>query len=246
MEGWISIHRKSFENPLYFSEKFTVWQAWVDLILLACHKPKTLFVRGIEVKLKRGELFWSQKKLASRWMWSDKKVKRVLNLFQKYEQIVYKVRHRIGVITVVNYDKYQNTTPQTTPQSTPQKTHKLRPNNNVNKGNNVNKKRGRTYKSTKTDKAYTLEQVALAILKIFNQEMGTRFKSITPFLSGLEFWSETYAPNEIEEAVKQIPFHHFWKDKMTPTMLFRRRNPRGESVDYLGELINSRRKKWNQ
>jgi len=118
--------------------------------------------------------------------------------------------------------------------------------NNKSEIRNKKSKKERVYKSLKTKKEYTLDQVATTILEIFNQEMSTNFKSVKPFLSGIEFWLETYAPDEIEKAIKQLPYNGFWKDKMTPTILFRRKNPRGESVDYIGELINSRRTKWNQ
>ena len=46
-----------------------------------------------------------------------------------------------------------------------------------------------------------------------------------------------FKKKEIEKAIQQIKYHKFWSDKMTPTMLFRRKNPQGEPVDYISQLL---------
>jgi hypothetical protein len=38
--------------------------------------------------------------------------------------------------------------------------------------------------------------------------------------------------------VAVVPTHQFWKDKMTPDMFLRKRNPSGENVDRIGEMLN--------
>lgn len=58
MQGWIKLHRQIQENEFYFSERFTKVQAWVDLLLLANHKPATLYIRGVEMRLLPGQLAW--------------------------------------------------------------------------------------------------------------------------------------------------------------------------------------------
>ena len=44
------------DSDFWLSEKFTKGQAWIDLIGLATHKDKSIWIRGIEIKLKRGQL----------------------------------------------------------------------------------------------------------------------------------------------------------------------------------------------
>ena len=73
-DGWIKIHRSILEDELYFSEKFTRTQAWIDLLLLAEYKPKVLFVRGIRLDLQRGQLAISIRDLSARWKWGVNKV----------------------------------------------------------------------------------------------------------------------------------------------------------------------------
>ena len=66
--GWVMIHRQLGDNPLWLSEPFTRGQAWVDLIMLANHKPTMIFKRGIQVNIQRGEVAWAEQKLAKRWI----------------------------------------------------------------------------------------------------------------------------------------------------------------------------------
>ena len=111
------------DNEFYFVERFDKSHAWVDLLLLATHKPRTVFIRGIEFHLKPGDLIEAQKTLAQRWRWSNKTVVRFLKTLEQRGQISTKVHHRISVISIANWQKYQVSDaiaePQTTPQSTP-------------------------------------------------------------------------------------------------------------------------------
>jgi hypothetical protein len=106
-EGWIRIYRKSFENEMYFSEKFTRWQAWMDLVLLANHKDSIARVRGVRIEVKRGQVCRSIKVLAARWKWSQGKVSRFLNELQIDAQIDAQKTNVITLISILNYDRYQ-------------------------------------------------------------------------------------------------------------------------------------------
>ena len=118
MQGWIKLHRQIIENEFYFSERFTKSQAWIDLLLLANHKNHTLFIRGNEINLKRGQLCYSQRTLAQLWGWNERTVKKFLNLLKKREMIHYKSTKVTTVITILNWDLYQSSTEQNTEQDT--------------------------------------------------------------------------------------------------------------------------------
>lgn len=138
--GWVAIYRKVDEGRYWLKEKFTKGQAWVDLIMLANHKEDETYVRGINLKMERGQLFWSQEALSKRWRWSKDKVQNYLKDLEKHEEISYKVVNKIGVITVLNYNNYQDFSPQTSLQTSLQKTYKTALNNNVNNVKNENNK----------------------------------------------------------------------------------------------------------
>lgn len=105
--GWIRLYRSSFNNRLYFSEPFTRWQAWCDLLLLANHKSGRFRVRGILVEVLRGQTGFSSVELSDRWRWSRGKVNRFLVELKNEQQIVQQKSNVTTLISIVNYDKYQ-------------------------------------------------------------------------------------------------------------------------------------------
>jgi len=105
--GWIKLHRKLTDNPLWKSETFARGQAWVDLILLANHEDGYIYVRGHKIKVKRGQVGWSQNRLAERWGWSRSKVRKFLQDLEEEQQIKQVKSHSSTVITLINYNDYQ-------------------------------------------------------------------------------------------------------------------------------------------
>ena len=106
--GWISLHRKIMNNPLWTSEKFTRGQAWVDLILLANHTDGYIVVHGHKIQIKRGQIGWSELKLAERWRWSRTKVRTFVKLLETEQQVIQQKHFKSSIITIINYEKYQN------------------------------------------------------------------------------------------------------------------------------------------
>lgn len=140
MAGWIKLHRQSEWNPLYFAEPFTKWQARCDLILTTSHKDWTIIVRGNIIEIKRGQNWYSEESLASRWKWSRNKVRRFLNYLETIQQIEQHKSKVKSVITLINYEKYQwnDTTDDTTERhQTIQQTDTIK---NVNNKKNEKKK----------------------------------------------------------------------------------------------------------
>ena len=105
--GWVLIWREIFEDKLWLSEPFTRGQAWVDLILLANHKPSTFYIRGNTVEVGRGQVARSEASLSERWSWSRGKARRYLNSLQGEKRIHQAKAKLITTITILNYDKFQ-------------------------------------------------------------------------------------------------------------------------------------------
>ena len=140
MEGWIKLHRQIIENEFYFSEKFTKVQAWIDLLLLATHKERTVCLRGIEIMLKPGQLCYSQKSLAVRWNWNVKTVERYLNSLKKREMVDTKKTNITTIISIKKWFLYQTDGEQNTYQKGEQKDTKRETNKNDKndkKGKNI-------------------------------------------------------------------------------------------------------------
>lgn len=107
MSGWIKIYRTLSESPGYFSESFCRNMAWIDMILIANHKPGFIRKRGIRIDLKRGDIGISLEEMATRWSWSKGKVIRFLNELETDGQIVTQKNNVTSCISIVNYEKYQ-------------------------------------------------------------------------------------------------------------------------------------------
>lgn len=139
MIGWVRFHRRYLNSDLWLSETFTKGQAWVDLFSLANHKDKSIWIRGIEVKVKRGSLAWSEVRLAERWKWSRNKLRRFLNWLKTKQQIEQQKTNVTTLIHIINYERYQcGETPNDTPERH-QKDSKRYTNNNVNNEDNEKK-----------------------------------------------------------------------------------------------------------
>jgi hypothetical protein len=108
VDGWIKLHRRLTHNPIWTQEPFTRGQAWVDLLLLANHAEKYIRVRGRRVPVKRGQVGWSEVKLAERWQWSRGKVRRFLKELKMDQQIEQQKNNATTLITIINYDAYQS------------------------------------------------------------------------------------------------------------------------------------------
>lgn len=138
-KGWVRLHRDIEDNFLYFLEPFTKAQAWIDMFLNANHKATTLSIKGNIVEVGRGQLAWSEVTMAKRWRWSRNKVRRFLKLLKTKQQIEQVATPITSLITINNYDEYQETEQQTIQQTIQQKDIRRNTNNNDNNEKNVKK-----------------------------------------------------------------------------------------------------------
>lgn len=149
MAGWISLHRSIEKHWLYEEErKFSRFEAWVDLLLMVNHSDNKTMIDGKLVTVKRGQRITSLRKLGDRWNWSLTKVDAFLKLLEEDKMIVLKKDTKKTLVTIVNYDIYQNNDLEKRHRKDSEKTVKehrkdsektqKKTNNNVNKDNNVN------------------------------------------------------------------------------------------------------------
>ncbi|PKF29017.1 DNA replication protein DnaD [Macrococcoides caseolyticum] len=109
MAGWISLHRSIEKHWLYEEErKFSRFEAWVDLLLMVNHSDNKTMIDGKLVTVKRGQRITSLRKLGDRWNWSLTKVDAFLKLLEEDKMIVLKKDTKKTLVTIVNYDIYQN------------------------------------------------------------------------------------------------------------------------------------------
>lgn len=106
--GWIKLHRKSVENPMYFDEPFDKWHAWTDLLLLVNHEKKQFISKGQLVTLEPGQTITSMAILAKRWKWSVNKVRRFIGTLVDTGMCIADGTPNGTTITVVKWAFYQS------------------------------------------------------------------------------------------------------------------------------------------
>ena len=107
--GWISVHRKIWNNPIWNdNEPFDMRSAWIDLLLLVNHTDNKTLFSGELITVKRGDKILSIRFLADRWKWSNDKVLKFLKLLESDNMIKRDSNKKRTLITVVNYGFYQD------------------------------------------------------------------------------------------------------------------------------------------
>lgn len=96
-----------FKNSLWYGEKFTKGQAWIDLFGNANHSDGFFEKNNQRIPIKRGQTGRSIETLAEDWKWSRNKVKRFLKRLKDDHMIDHETNHLTSIITICNYDKYQ-------------------------------------------------------------------------------------------------------------------------------------------
>jgi hypothetical protein len=91
-----------------------------------------------------------------------------------------------------------------------------------------------TYNNKKKTNIYIYQK----FLDEYNTTLHRKTKSMEGWKKNAEFWLTVYSEEDILAAIREIPRDPFWKDKMDLTILFRRKNPQGESVDYIQKLLD--------
>lgn len=106
-KGWIKVHRSITECFIWTDKPFDKARAWIDLLLLVCHKDKKILIDGKPFTVSRGSYLLSRGKLAERWGWSLKKLDNYLRVLESEDMVTTFSTKKGIVITIVNYDKFQ-------------------------------------------------------------------------------------------------------------------------------------------
>lgn len=87
--------------------KFSKFEAWVDLLLMANYKDAKTLLGSELVEIKRGSFITSELKLMERWSWSKTKVRAFLGLLESEQMIIKTSDRKKTTITLCNYSDYQ-------------------------------------------------------------------------------------------------------------------------------------------
>lgn len=92
---------------MWLEEKFDRARAWVDLLILACHKEESVKIRKRMILLKSGQLCYSKKSLGKRWHWDRRTVTDFLDVLESSRMVYTQNAGVTTIITIVNWNRYQ-------------------------------------------------------------------------------------------------------------------------------------------
>jgi hypothetical protein len=104
--GVFAVSRGVFDHPSFAPEPYTEREAWLWMIGAAAWKPMKVRVGRTIFDLARGQLVFAGRFLATRWRWSEARVRRFLNRLKIDAMVMVLTTREATQITICNYDKY--------------------------------------------------------------------------------------------------------------------------------------------
>jgi len=117
MQGWIKLHRKLLENPIVCKDSDHL-AVWVYLLLNATHEACPALFKGKKITLEPGQLITGRKSISNKLSISESKVKRILIELENDHQIDRQRSNQNSLISILNWNKYQECDQQNGQQMT--------------------------------------------------------------------------------------------------------------------------------
>ncbi len=178
MDGYILIHRKIIEWQWYKDEN--TMRLFIDLLLDANYEDSKV---GFEI-IKRGQCLTSLKRMHERTGLTYQQIRTSLDKLQKSEEINKQTTNRYSIITINNYNDYQEPNKRVT--------------NKQQTSNNI-----KEYKEYQEEKEYIKESISKDIPKKAEKKYFESLKVNTLFNEFLELRKKIKAVNS-DRAIKAL------------------------------------------
>lgn len=107
MNGYIKSYRKVEDNPIVCKDN-DYFRVWYFLLHNATHKSYEVIFNNEKIILKEGQLLTGRKKVANKCNISESKAERILKTFEIEQQIKQQKTNKCRLISIVNWELYQN------------------------------------------------------------------------------------------------------------------------------------------
>jgi hypothetical protein len=104
--GWVGFYRKDLCEGFFKNRK--LWQFWSYCLLKASHKEHVQMVGYQEVLLKPGELVFGREVAAKELAASVRSVRTCINYFRKIGKLTIKTTNKFSIISIINWEAYQD------------------------------------------------------------------------------------------------------------------------------------------
>ncbi len=137
MNGYIQLHRKLLDSAVFQNEKLL--KLFIHCLLKASYKERETLIGDSIVHLEQGQFVTGRKALARDLNLSEQQVRTLISKLEKLNILHTKSTNKYSVVTVMNWEVYQNPTNSST-NNQPATNQQSTTNNKVNKDNKVNKR----------------------------------------------------------------------------------------------------------
>lgn len=110
-EGWIKLHRKLLDNPVTMKDTDHL-AVWIYLLLNASHNEHPALFKGEKIILKPGQLITGRKSIALALHIDESKVERILKSLKSEQQIEQQTSSKNRLISITNWEFYQQSEQQ--------------------------------------------------------------------------------------------------------------------------------------
>lgn len=135
-QGWVCVHRKLLDNPIFKNDK--LFRVFMFCLLRAQHTAGDQLVGDSVVYLDKGQLATGRISISEQTGLSQQNVRTAISKLEKLGILTIKPTTKYSVITMVNWNQYQQTNQQVTNKQ-PTSNQQVTTSNNVNNEDNENK-----------------------------------------------------------------------------------------------------------
>lgn len=212
MSGWIKLHRKIKENPIFANSD--MFKLWALCLIKATHKEHDQLVGNQMVKLLPGEFVTGRHELASEFnegvkpseKVSPSTVWRYMKNFEKWQMLNIKSGNKFSVISVTNWSEYQQNEQQVNSKWT---ANEQQVNTNKNVKNEKNEKNN--------NKRLVFDEKQMQLAELLWKHVQVNAPDMKK--PNLDNWANTFrlmmerdgrTGKEIQDMILWATDHHFW------------------------------------
>lgn len=157
MTGWIKLHRKLLDNPIFLKPELL--QLFIYCLLRANHSETKIIWNGEEETLEKGCFLTGRKVISRDTEQGESAIYKRLKILEKSNVISLKSNNRFSVVKVLNYSVYQG-----------EEFEKEQPSNNKVTTKEQQSNTDKNVKKYKNDKKYIYTPEELEILSFWNEK----------------------------------------------------------------------------
>ena len=106
MDGWLKLYRSILDSAVF--QDAEILKVWIWLLCNVAFEQHDTVCYGKVIHLKTGQIATGRKKIAQCTDLNENKVYRALTVLKSLGNIEIKATNKYSIITVVNWDKYQD------------------------------------------------------------------------------------------------------------------------------------------